>query len=65
MIYRVVFYNRSLSATWSTGVYAGSKDQAREIGAILLSRTYNYNIPVEKCEVIDISAITSDELTTT
>ncbi len=65
MIYRVVFYNRSTSATWSTGVYAPTREQARQIGAILLSRSYNYNVPVEKCEVIDIPSITSDEMTTT
>lgn len=65
MIYRVVFYNRSLNVTWSAGVYATDSDQARAIGAILISRSNNYQVRPEQCHVIDIPGLSSDVMTTT
>jgi hypothetical protein len=65
MIYRVAYHDRNSKETWSTGVYATSDGEARQIGAILLSRANRYNISPEQVEIIQVPGITSDVTTTT
>lgn len=65
MIYRVVFYDRSTRETWAVGVYANNDDQAKQIGAILISRAHGYQVSPEQLKVIQIPSLTSDQMTTT
>lgn len=65
MIYHVVFFDRRTEETWIAGVYAPDEDQARQIGAILLSRKYAYVVAPDKCRVIPVPGLTSPEMTTT
>lgn len=65
MFYRVLFFDKSKTVRYGTGVYAEDEQSAREVAAIILGMSYNITVRPEVLIVVEIRSLTSDVPTTT
>jgi len=63
--YFLVSYAKGTTGEYSTNVYAASASAAATVGAVLLTKFYGISIPVASVVVEEVTALTSDSLTTT
>ena len=63
--YYLVYTNESTKKDTGTNVYAVNEQQAKDIGAVLLSRITGKNITPDKVFVDEESTIQEDDITTT
>lgn len=63
--YYLVSYAKGTTEEYATNVYETNSTNAAAVGAVLLSKFYGISIPVGSVVVEEVSALTSDEITTT